>query len=48
MLFMLCGCKIYKPKAAFNKTTFFARRLDLSFTKKLMNYYIWDIAFFLG
>jgi hypothetical protein len=32
---MLSGCKIYKPKAAFNKATFFARRLDLSFKTKL-------------
>ena len=33
-------------KAAFNKTTFFAKRLDLSFTKKLMNCCIWNIAFY--
>jgi hypothetical protein len=43
---VLSGCKIYKPKAAFNKTTFFARRLDLGFKKKLMKCYIWNIAFY--
>ena len=46
VLFMLGGWKIYEPKAAFNKTTFFARRLDLSFKKKVMKCYIGNIAFY--
>ena len=45
-LFMLSGCKIYKPEASFNKTTFFSRRLDLSFKKKLMKCCAWNIAFY--
>jgi hypothetical protein len=43
---MVSGCKIYKPKAAFSKTTFCASRLGLSFERKLMKCYIWNASFY--
>ena len=43
VLFMLSGCKIYKPSIQ-QDDLFFARRLY--FKKKLMESHIWNIAFY--